>query len=313
MIETNDKIIALLIDSDNVSSRYIKIILNELNSYGTVSIRRIYGDWRVNNDWSQELLLEYSVQPIQQFNYTKGKNSTDIALVIDAMDILYTNKADIFCIVTSDSDFTRLAMRLRESNSFVIGMGESKVPNSLAKSCNKFIYLDLLYADESEAERNNVIYSKEKDNSVNITTLKQIKEDVSRILSETERNEISLGELGHILHKQFPDFDVRNYGYKKFSTMIAAEFPQMNFEVKNNISYISIKNKVERSAIDDEVYKYIQKNGGVVNNLAQIQAHLKSKYKNFNIKDYGFSKISSFLKSVPNVKVKKNSVKLSKQ
>ncbi len=313
MIETNDKIIALLIDSDNVSSRYIKIILNELNSYGTVSIRRIYGDWRVNNDWSQELLLEYSIQPIQQFNYTKGKNSTDIALVIDAMDILYTNKADVFCIVTSDSDFTRLAMRLRESNSFVIGMGESKVPNSLAKSCNKFIYLDLLYADEAKADENNAAFSEKKDNSASITTLKQIKEEVSRILSETERNEISLGELGSILHKQFPDFDVRNFGYTKFSTMIAAEFSQMNFEVKNNISYISIKNKVERSAIDDEVYKFIQKNGGVVNNLAQIQAHLTSKYKNFNIKDYGFSKISSFLKSVPNVKVNNNSVKLSKQ
>lgn len=312
MIETNDRKIALLIDSDNVSSKYIKFILNELNTYGTVSIRRVYGDWRVNNDWSQELLLEYSIQPIQQFNYTKGKNSTDIALVIDAMDILYTNKADVFCIVTSDSDFTRLAMRLRESHSFVIGMGESKVPNSLAKSCNKFIYLDLLYADEAKADENNAASSEKKDNSVSITTLKQIKEEVSRILSETERNEISLGELGSILHKQFPDFDVRNFGYTKFSVMIAEEFPQMKFEVKNNTSYISIKNKVERSDINDEVYKFIQKNGGVVNNLAQIQTHLKSKYKYFDLKDYGFSKISSFLRSVPKVEVKNNVVKLSK-
>lgn len=312
MIETNDRKIALLIDSDNVSSKYIKFILNELNTYGTVSIRRVYGDWRVNNDWSQELLLEYSIQPIQQFNYTKGKNSTDIALVIDAMDILYTNKADVFCIVTSDSDFTRLAMRLRESHSFVIGMGESKVPNSLAKSCNKFIYLDLLYADEAKADENNAASSEKKDNSVSITTLKQIKEEVSRILSETERNEISLGELGSILHKQFPDFDVRNFGYTKFSVMISEEFPQMKFEVKNNTSYISIKNKVERSDINDEVYKFIQKNGGVVNNLAQIQTHLKSKYKYFDLKDYGFSKISSFLRSVPKVKVKNNVVKLSK-
>lgn len=312
MIETNDRKIALLIDSDNVSSKYIKFILNELNTYGTVSIRRVYGDWRVNNDWSQELLLEYSIQPIQQFNYTKGKNSTDIALVIDAMDILYTNKADVFCIVTSDSDFTRLAMRLRESHSFVIGMGESKVPNSLAKSCNKFIYLDLLYADEAKADENNAALSEKKDNSVSITTLKQIKEEVSRILSETERNEISLGELGSILHKQFPDFDVRNFGYTKFSVMISEEFPQMKFEVKNNTSYISIKNKVERSDINEEVYKFIQKNGGVVNNLAQIQTHLKSKYKYFDLKDYGFSKISSFLRSVPKVKVKNNVVKLSK-
>ena len=311
MIETNDRNIALLIDADNVSSKYMKFILNELNTYGTVSVRRIYGDWKSNNDWSQELLLEYSIQPIQQFNYTKGKNSTYIALVIDAMDILYTNKADIFCLVTSDSDFTRLAMRLRESRSFVIGMGESKVPNSLAKSCNKFIYLDILYADEAKVET--VGASSEKNNSsASITTLKQVKEEVSRILAETERNEISLGELGSVLHKQFPDFDVRNFGYTKLSVMIAEEFPQIELNLKNGIHVISVKNAVERSVINDEVYKFVQQNGGAVKNLSQIHAHLKSKYKYFDLKDYGFSKMSSFLRSVPKVKVNNNAVKLSK-
>lgn len=312
MIEINDRNIALLIDSENVSSKYIKFILNELNTYGTVSVRRIYGDWRANNDWSQELLLEYSIQPIQQFNYTKGKNSTDIALVIDAMDILYTNKADVFCLVTSDSDFTRLAMRLRESHSFVIGMGESKVPTALAKSCNKFIYLDLLYADEAKTETDNG-YSETSDGLVSITTLEQIKEEVSRILSETEKNEISLGELGSILHKQFPDFDVRNFGYTKFSVMIAEEFPQTKLDSKNNTFYISLKNKVERFVINDEVYNFIQQNGGRVKNLSQIQAYLKNKFKYFDLKDYGFSKISSFLRSVPNVLVENNSVKTAKK
>lgn len=312
MVEINDRNIALLIDSENVSSKYVKFILNELNTYGTVSVRRIYGDWRANNDWSQELLLEYSIQPIQQFNYIKGKNSTDIALVIDAMDILYTNKVDIFCIVTSDSDFTRLAMRLRESHSYVIGMGESKAPTALAKSCNKFIYLDILYADEPKAETNDVSFEN-GDNSVSITTLEQIKEEVSRILSETEKNEISLGELGSILHKQFPDFDVRNFGYTKFSVMIAEEFPQTKLEPKNNTFYISLKIKVERSVINDAVYNFIQQNGGRVKNLSQIQAYLKNKFKYFDLKDYGFSKISSFLRSVPNVSVGNNSVKTTKK
>lgn len=312
MIEINDRNIALLIDSENVSSKYINFILNELNTYGTVSVRRIYGDWRANNDWSQELLFEYSIQPIQQFNYIKGKNSTDIALVIDAMDILYTNKANIFCLVTSDSDFTRLAMRLRESHSFVIGMGESKVPTALAKSCNKFIYLDLLYADETKTETVTG-YSETGDSTVSITTLEQIKEEVSRILSETEKNEISLGELGSILHKQFPDFDVRNFGYTKFSVMIAEEFPQTKLDSKNNTFYISLKNKVERSVINDEVYSFIQQNGGRVKNLSQIQAYLKNKFKYFDLKDYGFSKISSFLRSVPNVSVENNSVKTAKK
>lgn len=202
MVEINDRNIALLIDSENVSSKYVKFILNELNTYGTVSVRRIYGDWRANNDWSQELLLEYSIQPIQQFNYTKGKNSTDIALVIDAMDILYTNKVDIFCLVTSDSDFTRLAMRLRESHSFVIGMGESKAPTALAKSCNKFIYLDILYADEPKAETNDVSFEN-GDNSVSITTLEQIKEEVSRILSETEKMRYLLVSLDQFCTNSF--------------------------------------------------------------------------------------------------------------
>ena len=129
--------IAVLIDSENVSSRYASIIFNEIETYGFATYRRIYGNWTKNNGWSENILLENSITPIQQFNYTSGKNSSDMTMVIDAMDILYSGNVDGFCLVTSDSDFTRLAMRLREANMYVIGMGESKTPAALTKACNK--------------------------------------------------------------------------------------------------------------------------------------------------------------------------------
>lgn len=136
--------LAVLIDADNVSSRYAATIFEELENYGLSTYRRIYGNWSKGNGWTEGILLEHSIMPVQQFSYTTGKNATDMAMVIDAMDILYKNKVQGFCLVTSDSDFTRLAMRLREENMFVLGMGESKTPQALTRACNKFIHLNLV-------------------------------------------------------------------------------------------------------------------------------------------------------------------------
>lgn len=130
----NEKNIALLIDMDNVSAKYVKSILDELKTYGTISIRRIYGNWKKANGWTEDILLEHSIQPIQQFDYTKGKNATDMAMVIDAMDILYSSDINVFCIVTSDSDFTKLAMRLAGISDFCYRHGRIKNTNSLNKS-----------------------------------------------------------------------------------------------------------------------------------------------------------------------------------
>lgn len=305
--EARDKNIALLIDSDNVSAKYIKTIFGELSSYGTVSIRRIYGDWHRTLDWTQELLLEYSIQPIQQFSYAKGKNATDIAMVIDAMDILYTGKTDIFCIVSGDSDFTRLAMRLREAQTYVIGMGESKAPISLAKSCNKFVYLDLISSDDTETEKApNSLH----DNKETVTTLEQIHKKILNIISETDDPSISLGELGSWLSKQFTDFDVRNYGYEKLSVMIKEEFTDLTLKQRNNTYYVSANNIADIDTVRNEIIDYIRKNGGTVQNLSQILGYLKTVHKNFSLKDHGFSKISSFLRSVPGITVNGNSVSL---
>ena len=148
--EEEKKHFAVLIDADNISEKYAGSIFNEIADYGFASYRRIYGNWAKGNGWKEDTLLENAISPIQQFNYTIGKNATDMAMVIDAMDILYSGKVDGFCLVTSDSDFTKLAMRLREEQMYVIGMGESKTPLALTKACNKFIHLDLISGEVEE-------------------------------------------------------------------------------------------------------------------------------------------------------------------
>ncbi len=152
-MQDNGKIIALLIDAENVSPKYIKAILDEVAVYGTPAYKRIYGDW-TNNDMSnwKRVLLENNLTPIQQFSYTQGKNATDSAMIIDAMDILYAENVDGFCLVSSDSDFTKLASRLRESRMFVIGMGETKTPTAFKAACDTFKYLEVLLGTKTEEE-----------------------------------------------------------------------------------------------------------------------------------------------------------------
>ena len=150
-MQDNGKVIALLIDAENVSPKYIKAILDEVAVYGTPAYKRIYGDW-TNNDMSnwKRVLLENNLTPIQQFSYTQGKNATDSAMIIDAMDILYAENVDGFCLVSSDSDFTKLASRLRESRMFVIGMGETKTPTAFKAACDTFKYLEVLLGNKTE-------------------------------------------------------------------------------------------------------------------------------------------------------------------
>ncbi len=226
-----EKKFALLIDADNVSPKYLDVMLSEAKSYGTVSIRRAYGDWTDNQKktWKKNL-LENSIIPIQQFSYTIGKNSSDSSMIIDAMDILYTNDVDGFILATSDSDFTRLAMRLREAGKTVIGMGESKTPASFVQSCEVFKALDVLALNMEPEEEQETAQeegpSGEEDvqtETSSITKLSRIKKAIFDILDKNsdEEGKMLLSELGRLLSKRFPDFDERNYGrYRKFSEFI---------------------------------------------------------------------------------------------
>ena len=314
--------IAVLIDSENVSSRYASIIFNEIESYGFATYRRIYGNWTKNNGWNENLLLENSITPIQQFDYTFGKNSADIAMVIDAMDILYSGNVDGFCLVTSDSDFTRLAMRLREANMYVIGMGESKTPVALTKACNKFIHLNLIYeqpaapaaevpAADDHLHEDYSAASSAKTNAV--TSIGEIEEAIISIVNDNENKGKTtyMGEIGSRLSSKFTDFDVRNYGYTKLLTFLKDKCSKLDI-LKDNTSYtVNVRELNNVTDVQKEIAALIQKNGGTIDNLSVLYEQLKKKYPVFDLKVYGYSRFSSFLRSIDNIVVRGNAVSVN--
>ena len=214
--------LAVLIDGDNIPSAYVKEMMEEIAKYGNPTIKRIYGDW-TNPHLSKwkNVLLENAITPIQQYGYTTGKNATDSAMIIDAMDILYSEKVDGFCLVSSDSDFTKLATRLREAGMNIIGIGERKTPEPFIVACDKFIYIEILKnkADENEPES-----TKSKSpikNNIDKITPKVIKL-ISMTISDLEDDDgwAFLGDVGNLLQKKQPNFDSRNYGFPKLTPLI---------------------------------------------------------------------------------------------
>lgn len=249
MENAKDLRFAVLIDADNIPYRLISEILEEIAKYGVPTFKRIYGDWtkpHVSN-W-KTVLLDHAITPIQQYSYTTGKNSSDSAMIIDAMDILYTGRVDGFCIVSSDSDFTRLATRLREAGMKVFGMGEQKTPSAFRAACDKFIYIEILSKEEElsqkpvrkgEAPKKEKVISK-ADNSL-VSLLTSSVNDIA-----DENGWAFLGELGNLLLKKRPDFDARNYGYEKLLPLIKS---LRNFEIderettRKNIKLVYVRAK----------------------------------------------------------------------
>jgi uncharacterized LabA/DUF88 family protein len=250
---TKDLKLAVLIDADNVPYANVKEMLEEIAKYGTPTFKRIYADWTkpTVSGW-KNVLLENAITPIQQYSYSSGKNATDSALIIDAMDILYTGKVDGFCIVSSDSDFTRLATRLREAGMKVIGIGEKKTLNPFITACDKFIYIEILKPKiASRTENPSKKISKNVAAQVN-EPLNKIDPEIIKLFTDSitdladENGWAFLGELGNLMLKKKPDFDPRNYGYYKMLPLIKS----MNrFEIderdsgKGNIKHIYIRKK----------------------------------------------------------------------
>ncbi len=247
----HDRKIAVLIDADNVSDKYIKYIFDEISNHGTPTYKRIYGDWTKPQlaSW-KTVLLNYSITPIQQYSYTTGKNATDSALIIDAMDILYSKNVDAFCIVSSDSDFTRLAARLRESGMYVVGMGEKKTPTPFISACEIFKYLEVLAAVPSNSDEINTDEWVEKQVAAEegMANTKELIESIRLIVTETSDDDgwAFLGAVGKKLNKRYPDFDTRNYGYAKLTPFISS---LKQFEIQSrktahpHITHKYIKNK----------------------------------------------------------------------
>lgn len=216
--DVTDKL-AVLIDADNARPAIVDGLLAEVAKYGTAHVKRIYGDWTAPNlnGW-KSALLDHSIQPMQQFAYTSGKNATDSAMIIDAMDLLYSERFDGFCIVSSDSDFTRLASRIREAGLMVYGFGETKTPKAFVSACDKFIYTEVLVG--TEADEDEVAPAPRSANELRgDTRLVNLLRNAIRAASD-EHGWAALGGVGSILSKRSPDFDSRNYGYPKLSGLI---------------------------------------------------------------------------------------------
>ncbi|MFS4482822.1 NYN domain-containing protein [Hyunsoonleella sp. 2307UL5-6] len=235
--------LAVLIDGDNIPAGHVKEMMEEIAKYGNPTIKRIYGDWTKPhlNKW-KKVLLENAITPIQQYGYTVGKNATDSAMIIDAMDILYSNKVEGFCLVSSDSDFTRLATRLREARMQVIGIGEKKTPNPFIVACDKFIYIEILKSrdtDKNDSDDEGDVKTSKKA-SVDSITRKEIN------LIKTSIEDLSdedgwafLGDVGSLIQKKRPNFDSRNYGFQKLTPLIKSigEFEVEERNAPNNTRY----------------------------------------------------------------------------
>lgn len=256
MKERDDLKLAVLIDADNIPYGYIKGMLDEIAKIGIPTIKRIYGDWTKDTvkGW-KPALLEHAITPIQQYSYTTGKNATDSAMIIDAMDILHSQKVNGFCLVSSDSDFTRLATRLRESGMLVIGIGEKKTPSPFIVACDKFIYIEIIAKSENRTkEKESQSNTKAVPENVSTVNFDSIDKETLRLLKNTVEDLADdsgwafLGDVGNLIIKKKSDFDPRNYGYPKLTPLLQSlnnifEVDQRSADNNPHIKHIYIKTK----------------------------------------------------------------------
>ncbi|WFF73026.1 NYN domain-containing protein [Proteiniclasticum sp. QWL-01] len=280
---------ALLIDAENISSKYIKIILDELSNDGVATYRRIYGDWTnpANSAW-KDVLLNYSVNPVQQYSYTQGKNASDSAMIIDAMDILYSGNVEGFCLVSSDSDFTRLASRLRESGKRVIGMGESKTPSAFISACNQFKYLDILYAssyEEKEKEPRELVKETPVKSARRKPLVKAVKPPVNNGSKFPDAEKI----LPVLLEPVKPE-PLKPEASKSVSVKaepVRAE--QTRPEPQTKLSTI-------RRSLRSIISEGSNEEGWI--SLSKIGNQLAKRFPDFDVRNYGYSKLNQFIESL---------------
>lgn len=256
MKERDDLKLAVLIDADNIPYGYIKGMLDEIAKIGIPTIKRIYGDWTKDTvkGW-KPALLEHAITPVQQYSYTTGKNATDSAMIIDAMDILHSQKVNGFCLVSSDSDFTRLATRLRESGMLVIGIGEKKTPSPFIVACDKFIYIEIIAKADNESKiKDNLQNAKTTPENVSTVHFDKIEKETLKLLKNSVEDLADdsgwafLGDVGNLIIKKKSDFDPRNYGYPKLTPLLQSlnkifEIDQRSVDNNSHIKHIYIRIK----------------------------------------------------------------------
>ncbi|MDP4177613.1 MAG: NYN domain-containing protein [Bacillota bacterium] len=308
--------IALLIDADNIGAKHIGSILGEITKYGKITIRRMYGDWTQDRlkPWLEKV-SQYSLTPIMQSNDTPRKNASDIGLVIDAMDILYSDKVNGFCIVSSDGDFNKLVKRLRESGNLVIGIGEQKTPEAFRNSCEKFVSLDII-DEETEldtASDNNDISQKYLEEK-SFTKKNIIEKAIVNMVLDYGMDVMDLRVIGQRINKMFPDFDVRNYNYTKLSDLLK-EFDNLSLSNKENKCFVSIRSITAENIteIKDKIIMIFNKKRVSKLNIGELKKELTNVVPDINmvIKKSGVTKFSAFLdKKIDIVKISNNNAEL---
>ncbi|HAX02378.1 MAG: hypothetical protein A2Y45_03690 [Tenericutes bacterium GWC2_34_14] len=301
-MEKTEYKIALLIDSENVSPKYIKSVMNEIAKYGRIVIARFYGD--INNlskDWHRTA-QDHAIKPVHQYNVAIGKNAADMAMALDAQEMMYQEKVNAFFLVTSDSDFTPLAVKLREGGMHVVGIGSLKTTTQAFKSaCNEFRYFEYLNDDEDEEEV--VPKNVEADKAEIDRTIKGI------IIENGVDNRIQLSRLGDILVNRFSDFDPRKYGHKSLSSL-ASTIQGVMLNQEKTTTYVSLKPSMQKEEIMNEIVEIIQTNKSKEMMLTKIKQELEKRHPSFNYAELGFTRFSKLVSSIPHVLVSKNAAKL---
>lgn len=314
MPASNDQVprLALLIDADNISSKYLSTILSEVPKHGIATYRRIYGDFTDPQaaGWRTKL-LDNAITPVQQFSNVKshkpgesaGKNATDSTLIIDAMDILYAGKVDGFIIVSSDSDFTRLAQRLRESGMHVVGMGRNQTSISFRRACTTFVNIERIASTEEQAGSK----AAEHDNgaSPEELTLKDVENVVAGIVrnNDGKGEDTPLGAVGNGLHNRYPDFDVRTFGYTKLSKLIG-DMSRFEIVEKGGVHYVSFADTRDlQSRVTAFVRERLAKEPAKTMALSALANDVYQTFEDFSLKDLGYAQFSKFADSIKGVKV----------
>lgn len=293
--------IALLIDSENVSPKYIKSVMNEIAKYGKIVIARFYGD--INNlpkDW-HKTAQDNAIKPVHQYNVAAGKNAADMAMALDAQEVMYQEKVNAFFLITSDSDFTPLAVKLREGGMHVIGVGSIKTATQAFRSaCNEFKYFEYL-DDEDEEEIAPKIVEADKDEI--FRTIKGL------IIENGIDNRIQLSRLGDILVNRFSDFDPRKYGHRSLSNLVSSISGIITTQEKTT-TYVSLKSTMQKEEIMKEIVDIINTNKSKEMMLTKIKQEIEKRYPTFNYAELGFTRFSKLVSSIPNIIVSKNAAKI---
>lgn len=305
-----EKRIALLIDAENTSVKYLDSIFMELKNYGMVTYKRMYGDFtsKTLSEWNHKALT-YAVDPIQQPRYSTAKNAADIMLVIDAMDIMYTKNADMFCIVSSDSDFTRLVNRICEEGIEVIGMGKSDASKTLKAACTIFKNLDIIGESDEDAASNPSRGSRTQKHSEleanvekNITPIREIKNSMMEIVRENENqgDRTGLGGLKSSIQRLYKDFDERNYGYSSMSKLVQA-LQDFELTLERSTVYVSLKHETSNESNIEGYIRDVLKKEPV--ELGKLGRMLHSEFPGFELKKYGYSQLGTFLRNIEGITV----------